>query len=96
MNNQEIANLCREHTFFTWSVQSQVHPLNAAYNTDLQPDWIAELGRQVIDVERAFNRRAGLTAADDRLPRFFSEEPLSPHGEVFDVPAAELDSIWDE
>ncbi len=70
--------------------------LNAAYGTELEPGWVAELGREVIDIEREFNRRAGLTAATDRLPRFFAEEPLAPHGEVFDVPDEELDAIWDE
>jgi aldehyde:ferredoxin oxidoreductase len=70
--------------------------LNAAYGTDLEPGWVAELGREVIQIERDFNRRAGLTTAADRLPRFFAEEPLSPHGEVFDVPADELDAIWKE
>ena len=30
MNQEQIVNLCREHTFFTWSVQSQVQPLAAA------------------------------------------------------------------
>jgi len=29
MNSQEIVDLCREHSFFTWSVQSQVQPLTA-------------------------------------------------------------------
>jgi len=68
--------------------------LKAAYGTDLAPGWVADLGREVIKIEREFNRRAGLTAATDRLPRFFAEEPLSPHGEVFDVPDEELDGIW--
>ena len=70
--------------------------LNGAYGTELEPGWVAELGREVIGIEREFNRRAGLTAATDRLPRFFAEEPLAPHGEVFDVPDEELDAIWDE
>jgi aldehyde:ferredoxin oxidoreductase len=70
--------------------------LNAAYGTDLEPGWVAEMGREVIDIEREFNRRAGLTAGSDRLPRFFSEEPLPPHGAVFDVPDEELDAIWEE
>ena len=38
----------------------------------------------------------GLTVATDRLPRFFSEEPLSPHGEVFDVSDDELAGLWEE
>jgi taurine--2-oxoglutarate transaminase len=29
MDKQQIINLCREHSFFTWSVQSQVQPLTA-------------------------------------------------------------------
>ena len=70
--------------------------LNAAYGTNLEPGWVTQTGREVIEIERAFNRRAGLTAASDRLPRFFSEEPLSPHGEVFDVPDEELDAIWEK
>jgi aldehyde:ferredoxin oxidoreductase len=68
--------------------------LNGAYGTELEPGWVNELGREVIDLERAFNHRAGLTAAADRLPRFFAEEPLAPHGEVFDVSDEELDGIW--
>jgi aldehyde:ferredoxin oxidoreductase len=70
--------------------------LNAGYGTNLEPGWVAELGRQVIDIERAFNRRAGLTASTDRLPRFFAQEPLPPHGEVFDVDSEDLDAIWEE
>ena len=70
--------------------------LNAAYGTDLGPGWVAELGREAIDIEREFNRRAGLTSATDRLPRFFAEEPLAPHGEVFDVPDEALAAISEE
>jgi aldehyde:ferredoxin oxidoreductase len=70
--------------------------LNAAYGTALQPGWVNELGRQVLDLERAFNQRAGLTVASDRLPSFFRDEPLMPHGETFDVPDEELAAIWRE
>ena len=54
------------------------------------------LGRRVIDLERAFNRAAGFTPADDRLPDFFATEALSPTGAVFDVPADEMDHMWDK
>jgi aldehyde:ferredoxin oxidoreductase len=70
--------------------------LNAAYGTGLEPGWVADLGRETIDIERQFNRRAGLTAAADRLPRFFAEEPLPPHGQVFDVSEEELEDIWED
>jgi aldehyde:ferredoxin oxidoreductase len=70
--------------------------LNGGYGTELDPSWVAELGREVVAAEREFNLRAGFSARNDRLPRFFHEEPLSPHGEVFDIPDEELDKIWDE
>ena len=56
--------------------------------------YLAEMGRRVIDLERDFNRRAGLTEATDRLPDFFTRETLAPGGEEWDVPAEELDAIW--
>jgi hypothetical protein len=36
---------------------------------------------------------AGMTAADDRLPGFFSQEALPGSGLKFDVSAAELDAV---
>ncbi len=69
--------------------------LNSIYDTELEPKWLDELGRRVIDLELAFNHAAGLTAEDDRLPAFFTNEPLPPTGAVFDVKDAALDAIWD-
>lgn len=68
--------------------------LNAAYDTELPADWLNALGRRVIDAELAFNRAAGFTAADDRLPAFFAEERLAATGTVFDVADHALDGIW--
>jgi len=71
--------------------------LAARYGWDDLPDNIlAELGRQTLRLEREFNRRAGFTAKDDRLPEWMMREPLPPHNAVFDVPAVQLDRIWDE
>jgi aldehyde:ferredoxin oxidoreductase len=69
--------------------------LNSIYGTELEPEWLDELGRRVIDLELAFNHAAGLTAEDDRLPEFFTNEPLPPTGAVFDVKDEALDAIWD-
>jgi aldehyde:ferredoxin oxidoreductase len=70
--------------------------LSTAYNVPLASEYLVEVGRRVIDLERAFNHRAGLTPATDRLPAFFSREPLPPHGALFDVPDQELNGIWDQ
>jgi aldehyde:ferredoxin oxidoreductase len=42
-----------------------------------------------------FNRRAGFTRQDDRLPSFMLEEKVMPSGNVFDVPEEDIDSVYD-
>ena len=69
--------------------------LNAAYGTDRPAAAISDLGRATLTLERDYNRRAGLTAAADRLPNFFHTEPLSPHGEVVDISPPELAAFWE-
>lgn len=70
--------------------------LNARYGWQVGTDILQVLGRQTLRLERAFNRAAGLGRADDRLPEWMTEEALPPTGAVFDVPAAELDGLFDE
>ena len=71
--------------------------LEARYGWDDLPDNILqELGKQTIKMEREFNRRAGFTSKDDRLPEWMTTEPLPPHNAVFDVPDDELNHIFDE
>ncbi len=43
--------------------------------------------------EREFNAKAGLSKEDDRLARFFYEEPLPPHNKVFLISDEDLDSV---
>jgi aldehyde:ferredoxin oxidoreductase len=45
--------------------------------------------------EAAVIRRAGFTAAHDRLPEFMLREKLSPTDSVFDVPQTDLDRFYD-
>jgi len=68
--------------------------LAAAYATPVEPAYLTELGKRVIALERDFNRRAGLTAATDRLPDFLTAEILAPHGLAWDVTDEELDGLW--
>jgi aldehyde:ferredoxin oxidoreductase len=46
-------------------------------------------------MEREFNRRAGFTAKDDRIPEWMTREPIPETGAVFDVPEEDLDHIFD-
>jgi aldehyde:ferredoxin oxidoreductase len=45
--------------------------------------------------ELEFNRRAGLTAADYRIPEYMREESLAPHNATFDVPDSDLDAVFE-
>jgi aldehyde:ferredoxin oxidoreductase len=71
--------------------------LKSRYGWDDLPDNILqELGKQTIKLEREFNKRAGFTAKDDRLPDWMTKEALPENGSVFDVSAETLDHIFDE
>ncbi len=71
-----------------------VDMLNARYGLSLTLDDVPALGKKVLETELDFNRRAGFTPAHDRLPDFFTDEPLAPHNVTFDVPDAELDTVF--
>jgi aldehyde:ferredoxin oxidoreductase len=70
-----------------------VAAVSALTGEQLDDKYICNLGEEVLEIERKFNKAAGFTAADDRLPRFFSEEAFGPGAFKFDVPDAELDSV---
>lgn len=69
--------------------------LAAVYGRPFGADEFESLGKKVLAAERRFNAAAGFTAADDRLPRFFSTERLAPHQTTFAVPDEELDAVFD-
>ena len=64
------------------------------YGWDVPTDFLQVLGRETLKVEREFNRRAGFTPEDDRIPEWMMTEPLPPHNPVFDVPPSELDGLF--
>ncbi len=51
-------------------------------------------GLDILRKEREFNRQAGFTERDDRLPTFFYKEPVPPHNVTFDVPEKEIDKVF--
>jgi aldehyde:ferredoxin oxidoreductase len=74
--------------------QALIDMLNAFYGLSLTADDIAGLGKNILKMERDFNERAGFCAGQDRLPRYFQTEPLSPHNVVFDVKDEDLDKVF--
>lgn len=69
--------------------------IEARYGWEVAENFLQELGKTAIKFEREFNRRAGFTVADDRLPEFMRYEPLPPNNSVFDVSEEDLDHIFD-
>ena len=69
--------------------------INARFGINLTGDDVTNLGKNILKIEREFNKKAGLTSADDRIPEFMKYEPLPPHNVVWDFTNEEIDSFWD-
>jgi len=68
--------------------------LNAKLGVTLTPDAVGGIGVNTIKAELLFNRAAGFTNEDDRLPDFMVDEKLAPHNQVYDVPGEKLDETF--
>jgi aldehyde:ferredoxin oxidoreductase len=68
--------------------------LNSRYDWKVEADVLQVLGKETLKLEREFNRRAGFTSADDRLPEWMTREPLPPHNTVFDVSEEDMDEVF--
>jgi aldehyde:ferredoxin oxidoreductase len=76
--------------------QLMVDMLNGRYGWGWTKEDLDRSNREVLRTELEFNRRAGITSADYRLPEYMRDEPLPPHGVTFDVPDSELDAVFEE
>jgi aldehyde:ferredoxin oxidoreductase len=72
-----------------------VDMINGIYGWGWTDEDLDRFSHDVLRTELEFNRRAGITAADYRIPEYMREEPLTPHGTTFDVPERELDAVFD-
>ena len=74
--------------------QALLDLIGAFLGADMTGDDVTALGEKILNVERDFNKRAGFTSKDDRLPAFFQNEALPPHNSTFSVTDEELDQIF--
>ena len=74
--------------------QALIDCINSFYGLKLTGDDVAALGKSVLQKERDFNRAAGFTAEQDRLPEYFKKEPVSPHNVTFQVKDQDLDKVF--
>jgi len=75
--------------------EGMVEECNGVLGTNWTADDVTRIGQEILKKERAFNEAAGFTKVHDRLPEFMKYEPLPPHNQVWDVPDAALDSVWE-
>jgi aldehyde:ferredoxin oxidoreductase len=70
-----------------------VEECNGVLGTDWTVAEAVKLGGKILEMERGFNKAAGFTKKDDRLPEFMRREPLPPHNTVWDISDEELDRV---
>ena len=75
--------------------QLMVDMLNGIHGWNWTPEDLDQSNRDLLRTELEFNKRAGITAKDYRIPEYMRNEPLPPHNTTFDVPDTELDSIFE-
>ncbi len=74
--------------------QALIDVINGFHGLSLTGDDVTALGKSILEKERDFNARAGFTSKDDRLPEYFKNEKLAPHGVTFAVSDEELDEVF--
>ncbi|MGI9950919.1 aldehyde ferredoxin oxidoreductase C-terminal domain-containing protein [Moorellaceae bacterium AZ2] len=67
----------------------------ALYGGEADVSRVTTLGVKTLLTERAFNKMAGMTSADDRLPDFFYHERSVATGSQFDINDYELEVLFD-
>ena len=74
--------------------QAMAAAVNAKLGTQFTFKDLFGFGVRILQAELDFNRKAGLTSKDDRLPEFFFTEPLLPHNKVFAVDEKEIEKTF--
>ena len=68
--------------------------LSGLYGGDWNFRKMLSIGIQTVVMEHAFNRAAGFTDEDSRLPDFFTTEFAPATGAVFDISSKEMAGIF--
>lgn len=74
--------------------QGLLDECNGVLGTDWTGDDVTNIGLEIMKKEWEFNKAAGFTRAEDRVPEFMKYEKLPPHNGVWDVPDEMLDTVY--
>ena len=92
----QISSACQDNfvCMFGWGdfTQPDILPnfMKGMYGGDWDMDKIMEIGENTLKLEVAFNKAAGFTEADNKLPDFFKTIPSPATGSVFDIDEQDL------
>ncbi len=76
-------------TTFAWTLENIAPQVDGACEGEWTAERMAEMGERIWNMERDFNLKAGITAADDTLPKRLLTEPANvgpAEGRVADLP----------
>lgn len=91
----DATGLCHFTFSFLTRLELVMAMISTFYGVEYTVRDFIDLGKQMLLQERAFNRRAGISDAADRLPEWLRRELLPPNDVVFDVPQEEMDELFD-
>jgi aldehyde:ferredoxin oxidoreductase len=74
--------------------QALIDLLNSFYGLSLTGDDVTALGKTILKNERDFNKAAGFTKEDDRLPNYMKREAVAPHNVTFTIKDEDLDKVF--
>lgn len=69
--------------------------LKGRYGWNITYEDVQRMGIEVLETEREFNRRAGVSEEFFDIPEYMREEPLPPRNVVFDISLKEMEKIWE-
>jgi len=75
------------------NIQCMADMVGAKFGGEWDIPRLMGLAVETLTLEKQFNRAAGFTAKDDRLPDFFYKEALPNSGHIFDLEGEELDQV---
>jgi aldehyde:ferredoxin oxidoreductase len=79
---------------FVKNPQLLVDLFKAKFGWEMTYPEIRQMGADILEQEREFNEKAGVSERFRRLPEFMRDEPLPPNNTVFDISQEELESVW--
>lgn len=96
----QIINAICDSSGFCMFVSPTVDDIRSFYEAyfgeEFTPDRIADYGWQILSDEWEFNRRAGLDASDDDLPRCMKEDGIGANGDlVFPAETAAIRQVYE-